>query len=108
MGQSKAEKREAAQVRAKQYVPNPDKFGLRQRVKSGTMTRVEVKALVDDPNLSDTFRLWAHRYLKRNQTNPPRGDIRPELDAGRGVSPGGKKKSRRRRKKAKVSKASNR
>ena len=79
-------------------------MGLRRDVIDGTLTRVEVKALVDDPNLSDRFKLWAHRWLKRNQTNPPRGTTprgnRSELDAVE--SPRGAKK-RRTRKKAKVS-----
>jgi hypothetical protein len=84
-------------------------MGLRRDVKDGTLTRVEVKALVDDPNLSDRFRLWAHRWLKRNQTNPPRGTSpggnRPELD----VNPaprGGKRK--RKRNKSKVFRPINR
>ena len=79
-------------------------MGLRRDVKDGTLTRVEIKALVDDPNMGDTFKVWAHRWLKRNPTISPGGN-RVELDV---VPPPRGDKKKRSRKKAKVSKPSGR
>jgi hypothetical protein len=108
MAQSKQDKRRAAEQRAEKYVPNPAAFGLRQKIKAGKLSRDQVRGLVEDTELSSTFRAWARRWLQRNQTVPtgksPEGN-RAELDA---PSPHGGEKKRRSRKKAKVSKRTSR